>query len=558
MKSKFFSKAVIYLLVTTIALPLWFLSGLFTQTVKAASPAITVYEKITNDTTPALTGTVSDATADQITVYVESVGYNNALNGVGTISVVGGIWTLANNKISPALTENIYDIVASAVTGEGAIIDSTLGELTIDLTAPEVESVTSTILDGYYNTGDGIDITVSFSEKVTLSGGNLEVRLNSGPLAKADIAPFFELSSSSGTYTISGGDNVADLDATSLALGSGAALKDIAGNDIGVPIIIPSPNIASSSEIVVDTTLPIAPTSISAVTNSPSATISWNAGSDANLDGYKVYRSDDGFVTSISGLLPTTQFSYTDTTFPATGTYSYKVASVDKAGNEAISVESNSVSIYLEVPGTPVVTVTEKSDKVINVAFSGIGGGVEKYEIYVNGIFAGPEITVVGDDTGVAYLRDISVIDYGTYNVYVKAIGMSGETSSVVKSITLAKASIPAKVVKAVAGPVETPVSVAPESATAAEPTDEGTALDEQGKILGDENADAEEEEDINWTPWIILFILIVLAGAATGGYFYWFSGEEEIEEATEVKEKKPAKATPKKETPAPKKPRRW
>ena len=111
---------------------------------------------------------------------------------------------------------------------------------------------------------------------------------------------------------------------------------------------------------------------------------------------------------------------------------------------------------------------------------------------------------------------------------------------------------------KAVAGPVETPVSVAPESATAAEPTDEGTALDEQGKILGDENADAEEEEDINWTPWIILFILIVLAGAATGGYFYWFSGEEEIEEATEVKEKKPAKATPKKETPAPKKPRRW
>lgn len=39
----------------------------------------------------------------------------------------------------------------------------------------------------------------------------------------------------------------------------------------------------------------------------------------------------------------------------------------------------------------------------------------------------------------------------------------------------------------------------------------------------------ATDAEQSSATPWVILAILIILAGIATGGYFYWFSGPEEV-----------------------------
>ena len=81
--------------------------------------------------------------------------------------------------------------------------------------------------------------------------------------------------------------------------------------------------------------------------------------------------------------------------------------------------------------------------------------------------------------------------------------------------------------------------SVAPSSAQAATTTTPTTTdnsnanvnantNDDQGQIKGDETT-TNDTEKINWTPWIVLFVLIVLAGAATGGYFYWFAGEDEV-----------------------------
>lgn len=69
-----------------------------------------------------------------------------------------------------------------------------------------------------------------------------------------------------------------------------------------------------------------------------------------------------------------------------------------------------------------------------------------------------------------------------------------------------------------------------------AQTADSAKAEDVNGIVAGtDKNS---TDESTNWTPWIILFVLILLAGAATGGYFYWFAGKEE---AT-VKVTKPAK----------------
>ena len=89
------------------------------------------------------------------------------------------------------------------------------------------------------------------------------------------------------------------------------------------------------------------------------------------------------------------------------------------------------------------------------------------------------------------------------------------------------------------------------------------TSDSEQGQIKGEDTSDNNTEEDINWTPWIILFILILLAGAATGGYFYWFGKdeEEEIVSKTVIKntKKDEVKAAPKKKPAAKKKnSKRW
>jgi len=89
-------------------------------------------------------------------------------------------------------------------------------------------------------------------------------------------------------------------------------------------------------------------------------------------------------------------------------------------------------------------------------------------------------------------------------------------------------ASAPAETVEPVATPAPS-TSVAPQQAQAAEPTvTNSNANDNSGVIKGDETQNNTTEK-INWTPWIVLFVLIILAGAATGGYFYWFAGEDEV-----------------------------
>jgi flagellar basal body-associated protein FliL len=85
------------------------------------------------------------------------------------------------------------------------------------------------------------------------------------------------------------------------------------------------------------------------------------------------------------------------------------------------------------------------------------------------------------------------------------------------------------------------PKPTAPAKAEAAAPeTKIETPKDDESGIVKGEDLGTDEAN--NWTPWIILFILILLAGAATGGYFYWFSdtpeGEEKAKEKATAKDK--------------------
>jgi hypothetical protein len=101
-------------------------------TVDTDAPIVAVNgPKITNDSTPELTGTVDDKTA-KVEVTVNGKTYLATNNGDGT-------WTLADNRITEALADGTYDVSVTATdqannTGK----DSTVNELIINTKAPAV------------------------------------------------------------------------------------------------------------------------------------------------------------------------------------------------------------------------------------------------------------------------------------------------------------------------------------------------------------------------------------------------------------------------------------
>ncbi len=126
--------------------------------------------------------------------------------------------------------------------------DGTVLDYTATVTpAPKIISITSTTLSGYYNAGREINITVTFCSTVTLNG-TLDVVLNTG--AMVAVTASSEGTVFSGIYTVTDGENTADLDATGITLVSGTARE---ASGIDAIINLPEETIADASDIVVDT-----------------------------------------------------------------------------------------------------------------------------------------------------------------------------------------------------------------------------------------------------------------------------------------------------------------
>ncbi|MFW1782746.1 beta strand repeat-containing protein, partial [Acinetobacter seifertii] len=96
--------------------------------VDAVAPTVTVTTALTNDSTPALTGTVNDPTA-KVVVTVDGVNYPATNNGDGT-------WTLADNTL-PVLADGPHTITVTATDPAGNV-GTTNAVVTVDTTAPVV------------------------------------------------------------------------------------------------------------------------------------------------------------------------------------------------------------------------------------------------------------------------------------------------------------------------------------------------------------------------------------------------------------------------------------
>ncbi|NUF13721.1 hypothetical protein HUN21_18015, partial [Acinetobacter oleivorans] len=123
------------------------------------APVVALDDVLTNDSTPALTGTVNDPTAT-VVVTVDGTDYPATNNGDGT-------WTLADNTL-PVLTDGPHTITVTATDPAGNVGSDT-AIVTVDTTAPNapvLDPINAT--DPVTGTAEpGSTVTVSFPDGTT-------------------------------------------------------------------------------------------------------------------------------------------------------------------------------------------------------------------------------------------------------------------------------------------------------------------------------------------------------------------------------------------------------
>ena len=188
---------------------------------------------------------------------ISGVDYNNSGLAVSEIDRlnIGAIENVATLTIGGSLADGTATITLEAPitdTAGVALADNDVS-YTADLTAPTIESITSTTPNGSYKAAVTINIRVNFSEPVTLAGGNLNATLNTGAIVPVS-AGSYPATQFNGTYTVSAGHNTADLNVTAIALSAGT-LRDEAGWDADLSLPAGN-NLGDNKNIVIDTIAP--------------------------------------------------------------------------------------------------------------------------------------------------------------------------------------------------------------------------------------------------------------------------------------------------------------
>jgi subtilisin-like proprotein convertase family protein len=282
-----------------------------------------------------------------------------------------------------------------------------LQALLIDTTAPQIVRVRSTTADGFYRLGAAIDVTVDFTEPVTLAGGNLQVTLSTG--AVVTIPPFGPATSASGTYTVGAGDNSADLNESSPLTLSGGTLRDATGN--ACVLTVPAgQHLADLKALVIDTTAPSVTINQAATQADPSnassilftvvfsETVTGFATGDVTLTG-----TAGATTATVSGAGPT--YTVTVTGMTTSGTVIASIgagAAMDLAGNASVaSTSTDNVVTYDIAPPTvsinqaaAQVDPTNASPILFTVVFSKPVTGFTTGDVTLGGT-AGPTTAIV-------------------------------------------------------------------------------------------------------------------------------------------------------------------
>jgi fibronectin type 3 domain-containing protein len=106
---------------------------------------------------------------------------------------------------------------------------------------------------------------------------------------------------------------------------------------------------SSSPSAPVDTVAPAAVLDVEAQFVQGVIEVTWAAGSEPDLVGYRVYRSVNGGVPTLAGVAPST--TWEDASVVTRTSYRYEITAVDQAGNESPRTSTVRVFIAESTPG---------------------------------------------------------------------------------------------------------------------------------------------------------------------------------------------------------------
>ena len=382
-------------------------------------------DDITNDTTPAFTGT---AEANS-TVSVMS-----SLNGsLGTAAADGsGNWSFT----AGALASGSHIITATATDAAGNTSAASAGlSLGIDTTAP---TATVSMGDTALAAGESTMVTFTFSEAVT-GFNNDDLTISNGvltPVSSADDGVTY-----TATFTADGVNS--DTNSISVNL---AEITDLAGN-------AGSGAAASENYTIIIITVPDAPTIGTATAGNGQAIVSFTApASDggAAVISYTVTASPGG-ITATGNSSPITVTGLTNGT-----AYTFTVTATNSAGTGAASAPSNSVTPHRASTGGGGSSTPAQTYHADVKAGDG-GGSTLPVTVDRNtgsaSVDAGSRSNLISDGkTTVITVPSIPNVDAYTLGIPVPDLSTAGQQGSLTVDTDKGSITVPSNMLTGVAG----------------------------------------------------------------------------------------------------------
>ncbi|HFF5115139.1 TPA: Ig-like domain-containing protein, partial [Acinetobacter baumannii] len=280
------------------------LPGTGTVSADITAPVVALDDVLTNDSTPALTGTVNDPTAT-VVVNVDGVDYPAVNNGDGT-------WTLADNTL-PTLADGPHTITVTATDAAGNVGNDT-AVVTIDTVAPNAPVL------------DPINATDPVSGQAE-PGSTVTVTYPDGTTATV-------VAGTDGSWSVPNPGNLVDGDTVTATATDPAGNTSLPGTGT-VSADITAPVVALDDVLTNDST-----PALTGTVNDPTATVV------VNMDGvdYPAVNNGDGTWTLADNTLPTL----------ADGPHTITVTATDAAGNVG-----NDTAVVTIDTVAPVVSFTD-------------------------------------------------------------------------------------------------------------------------------------------------------------------------------------------------------
>ncbi|MDX9749042.1 MAG: Ig-like domain-containing protein, partial [Paludibacter sp.] len=323
-------------------------------------------------------GGISTITATLSAVSAKTVTVTLAVSGTATGSdYMLSPTTITINAGSTSGTATVTAVGNSSAEGSKSVIvdidivtnvtESGVQQKTITILDDEIATVTSvssTTANGSYKANDVVVVTVTFSFPVTVTG-TPQLTLETGTTDRV-----VNYSSGSGTntlsfnYTVQSGDTSTDLDYVStgsLRLNGGTIQNS--GQDADLTLLSPgaSGSLGANKAIIIDTSVPSAPSSPDLATGSDTGSSSTdNVTSDntPTFTGTAEANSTVTVISSVNGTLGTTtadgsgNWSYTAGTMTS-GAHNITATATDAAGNTSSASSSLSITIDTTAPSAP-------------------------------------------------------------------------------------------------------------------------------------------------------------------------------------------------------------